>query len=215
MRPMLFDLSANRSLQACGMTVRNLSLAVVAASFLACAKQVPPTPTRSGPPRPVQLLADTPERETSTIEAKREDVEIDTRDFERTPRVVAAGETPLLKREGARARLYGDAAGKEGFSVDNLILLEVLDEKGQVLNRGAVGFTDSIVYIGKNTVDSVGRMSFTFEPGEVDITNMLPESAPFKVRATVLDYSGVGRVSNVFLLLESPAQGSEDDLRGQ
>jgi hypothetical protein len=197
------------------MTVHKLSLAVVAVSFLACMRQVPATPTYSGPPRPVQLLAETPERETSTLQERREDVEIDTRDFERTPRVVATGESPLLKREGARARLYGDAAGKQGFSVDNLILLEVLDERGQVLNRGAVGFTDSVVSIGKNTVDSVGRMSFHFEPGEVDITNLLPESAPFKVRATVLDYAGVGRVSNVFLLLESPALGTEDDLRGQ
>jgi hypothetical protein len=162
----------------------------------------------------VQLRADTPERETSQIQQKREDVEIDTRDFERTPRVVATGETPLLRLEGARARLYGDAAGKQGFSVDNLILLEVLDEKGHVLNRGAVGFTD-MVRIGKEQVDSVGPMSFNFEPGVVDITGLLPESAPFKVRATALDYSGVGRVSNVFLLLESPAKGAEDDLRGQ
>lgn len=196
------------------MTARKLFLAVVAASFLACMKQVPATPTRSGPPRPVQLLAETPERETSQIEARREDVEIDTRDFERTPRVVATGETPLLRLEGARARLYGDAAGKEGFSVDNLVLLEVLDEKGQVLNRGAVGFTD-LVRIGKEQVDSVGRMSFTFEAGEVELTHLLPESAPFKVRATVLDYSGVGRVSNVFLLLEPRGSGNEDDLRGQ
>jgi hypothetical protein len=196
------------------MTVRKLFLAVVAVGFVSCVKQVPATPTRAGPPRPVQLLAETPERETSQIQAKREDVEIDTRDFERTPRVVATGETPLLRLEGARARLYGDAAGKEGFSVDNLILIEVLNEKGQVLNRGAVGFTD-MVRVGKQQVDSVGPMSFTFEPGVVDLTNLLPESAPFKVRATVLDYSGVGRVSNVFLLLESPAQGTEDDLRGQ
>ena len=136
----------------------------MAVLFLACVKQVPVAPVRTGPPRPVQLLADTPERETSQIEARREDVEIDTRDFERTPRVVATGETALLRLEGARARLYGDAAGKEGFSVDNLLLLEVLDEKGQVLNRGAVGFTD-LVRIGKEQVDNVGPMSFNFEPG--------------------------------------------------
>ncbi|HYH99404.1 hypothetical protein [Hyalangium sp.] len=196
------------------MTVRTLCLAVVAVSLLACVKQVPATPTRSGPPRPVQLLAETPERETSQIEEKREDVEIDTRDFERTPRVVAKGETPLLRLEGSRARLYGDAAGKEGFSVDNLILLEVLDEKGQVLNRGAVGFTD-FVRVRREPVDNVGPMSFNFEPGVVDLTHLLPESAPFKVRATVLDYSGVGRVSNVFLLLEPRERGSEDDLRNQ
>ncbi len=196
------------------MTARTLSVALAAASLLACVRQVPETPTRSGPPRPVQLLAETPERETSQIQEKREDVEIDTRDFERTPRVVATGETPLLRLEGARARLYGDAAGKEGFSVDNLILLEVLNEKGQVINRGAVGFTD-FVRVGREPVDNVGPLSFQFEPGLVDLTHLLPESAPFKVRATALDYSGVGRVSNVFLLLEPRARGNEDDLRNQ
>jgi len=94
------------------------------------------------------------------------------------------------------------------------VLLEVLDERGKVLNRGAVGFTD-LVMVGKEQVDSVGRMSFTFDAGEVEVTHLLPESAPFKVRATVLDYSGVGRVSNVYLLLEPRGGGTEDDLRGQ
>ncbi len=151
----------------------------------------------------MQLLAETPERETSQIEAKREDVEIDTRDFERTPRVVATGETPLLRLEGDKARLYGDAEGKEGFSVDNLILLEVLDEKGKVLNRGAVGFTD-FVKIGKRARGQRGPHVLQLRaPARWTVTSLLPESAPFKVRATVLDYSGVGRVSNVFLLLES------------
>jgi hypothetical protein len=196
------------------MNLRTLSLAIITFSSLACVRQVPTAPPRSGPPRPVQLLAETPERETSQIQEKREDVEIDTRDFERTPRVVASGETPLLRLQGDKARLYGDAEGKEGFSVDNLILLEVLDEKGRVLNRGAVGFTD-MVLLGKEQVDSVGPMAFTFEPGVVDITSLLPESAPFKLRATALDYSGVGRVSNVFMLLESPSRNSDDDLRGQ
>ena len=197
------------------MTTRKLVLAAVAASFLACVKQVPATPTRSGPPRPVQLLGETPERETSQIEAKREDVEIDTRDFERTPRVVATGETPLLRLEGARARLYGDAAGKEGFSVDNAVLLEVLDERGKVVNRGVVGFSDP-VDIGRERVDNIGPMAFAFEAGAVDVTTVLPESDAFKLRATVLDYSGVGRVSNVFLVLEPRGgPGGEDDLRGQ
>ncbi|WP_225410780.1 hypothetical protein [Stigmatella hybrida] len=194
------------------MLPRRLFLAITAASFLACVKQVPVPPTRSSV-QAVPLLAETPEQETEQLAQRREDVEIDTRNFDRTPRVVATGETPLLRLEGSRARLAGDAAGTVGFSVDNFILLEVLDERGQVLNRGAVGFTDS-VHIGKEQVDSVGRMSFAFEPGEVDLTSLLPESLPFKLRATVLDYSGVGRVSPVFLRLEPRGPGVEDDLRG-
>ncbi|SET28525.1 hypothetical protein [Stigmatella erecta] len=195
------------------MLPRRLFLAVTAASFLACVKQVPVSPTRTSL-QAVPLLAETPEQETEQFAQRREDVEIDTRNFDRTPRVVATGETPLLRLEGSRARLAGDAAGTTGFSVDNFILLEVLDERGKVLNRGAVGFTDSVL-MGKEQVDSVGRMSFAFEPGEVDLTSLLPESQPFKLRATVLDYSGVGRVSPVFLRLEPRGPSAEDDLRGQ
>ena len=51
---------------------------------------------------------------------------------------------------------------------------------------------------------------------EVDLTHPLPESGPFQVRATALDSWGVGRVSDVFLVLVPDARpASEDDLRGQ
>lgn len=199
------------------MTPRKLVLAAVAVSSVACMKHMPAASAPKAPlkARAVQLLTNTPERETTQIEAKREDVEIDTRDYERTPRVVATGETPLLKLEGAHAGLYGNAAGTEGFSVDNCILLEVVDASGKVVNRGVVGFTDP-VDIGKERVDNVGPMSFNLKAGDVDLTPKLPESEPFKLRATVLDYSGVGRVDNVFLVLQPQAQaGVEDDLRGQ
>lgn len=199
------------------MTPRKLLIAAATVSCLACAKQVPNsvTSTQATSPRAIQLLTETPERETTSIEAKREDVEIDTRDHERTPRVVATGETPVLQLDGARARLYGDAAATQGFSVDNCILLEVLDAGGKVVNRGVVGFSEP-VDIGRERVDNIGARAFAFEPGTVDVTSHLPESQPFKLRATVLDYSGVGRVSNVFLVLEPRTRsGGEDDLRGQ
>ncbi|QRN99760.1 hypothetical protein JRI60_12390 [Archangium violaceum] len=194
------------------MTLRTLALATVAAASLSCVKQLAPPP--SGPSRPYPLLKETEERETSALTVKREDVEIDTRDFERTPRVVATGETPVLQLSGARARLYGDAEGTKGFEVDNFILLEVVDASGKVLNRSAVGFTEN-VHMGREVVDSVGPRSFHFEPGQVDLTTQLPESGPFQVRATVLDYSGVGRVTDVFLVLEPGGARQEDDLRGQ
>ncbi|HEX8821648.1 MAG TPA: hypothetical protein VF794_17115 [Archangium sp.] len=195
------------------MTLRKLALAVVAATSLSCVKQVPP-PAPMGPPRPYPLLKETEERETASLMETREDVEVDTRDFERTPRVVTTGETPLVRLSGARAMLYGDAEGKQGFDVDNFILLEVLDGSGRVINRGAVGFTDNVL-MGREVVDSVGPRAFHFEPGQVDLTSMLPENEPFRVRATALDYSGVGRVTDVFLVLEPRGSNQEDDLRGQ
>ncbi|WP_338080489.1 hypothetical protein [Corallococcus exiguus] len=193
---------------------RTLTLSAAALSLLACAKQVPPS-TAAAPPQPrsVQLLTATPERETARLEQRREDVEVDTREGERTPRVVATGETPQLLLDGAKASLCGDAACKEGFAVDNFLLLEVLDTKGKVSRRAAVGFADS-VFVGNEQVDNVGRRAFSFEANEVDLSGLLPESEPFRLRATALDYWGVGRVTNVFLRLEPGAGRAEDDLRG-
>lgn len=185
-----------------------------ALGLVACAKQVPPS-TAAAPPQPrsVQLLSATPERETARLEKRREDVEVDTREGERTPRVVATAETPPLQLDGAQAHLCGDAACTRGFAVDNFLLLEVLDAKGHVSRRAAVGFADSL-FIGNEQVDNLGRRAFTFEPNEVDVTGLLPESGPFRIRATALDYWGVGRVTDVFLRLEPGAGRAEDDLRG-
>lgn len=194
------------------MHSRTLVLAA-AWGLVACARQVP-TSAPSSEPRAVRLLLDTPAQETETLEKWREDVEIDASEGERTPRVVTTGQTPLLRLGGNRARLYGDARATLGISVDNFLLLEVLDASGQVVRRAVVGFTEG-VHMGKEQVDSLGRRAFNFEPGEVDLTALLPESEPFQVRATALDYWGVGRVSDIYLVLAPDARSSEDDLRGQ
>jgi hypothetical protein len=168
------------------------------------------------PSRVLQLLASTTQAEAGKSTQRREDVEVDTRDFERTPRVVATGETPYLRLEGARARLYGDKGATQGWSVHNFVLLEVIDPGGRVVGSAAIGFSEGVV-LGKEQVDNLGRMSFTFEPGEVDLTPKLPESEPFKLRVTALDYSGAGRVSDLFVVLDNAGarRGAEDDLRGQ
>ncbi|MFP2931226.1 hypothetical protein ACLESO_39755 [Pyxidicoccus sp. 3LG] len=198
------------------MHSRTLALAA-AWGLMACARQVPtsaPSSTSTAP-RAIRLLLDTPAKETEALEKLREDVEVDATEGERTPRVVTTGQTPVLRLEGSRARLYGDAKATLGISVDNFLLLEVLDAQGKVLNRAAVGFTEG-VHMGRQQVDSLGRRAFSFEPGEVDLTELLPESEPFQVRATALDYWGVGRVSDVYLvLLPTSARASDDDLRGQ
>ncbi len=185
-----------------------LSLAFVAVS---CAHRAPPPPPPV-PPRPVQLFSETPEKETPQLEAVRDDIEVDTRDFERTPRVVAQAETEPLQLQGARARLYGNAEGTAGWSVDNFVLFEVLDDAGTVIARGNAGFVQGLK-VGAEHIDNLGRMAFSFEPGEIDITRLLPEGKPFRVRATALDIGGVGRVSELWLVLEPAARGDRDDLR--
>ncbi len=198
------------------MHSRTLVLAATL-GLMACARQVPATATpapTSSTPRAIRLLQDAPARETHTLTQLREDVEVDATEGERTPRVVATGQTPPLRLNGDRARLYGDAQGTLGFAVDNFLLLEVLDAGGEVTRRATVGFTEA-VHMGRDQVDSVGRRAFTFEPGEVDITSLLPDSEPFQLRATALDTWGVGRVTDVYLVLAPDHRAAEDDLRGQ
>ena len=199
------------------LALNSLRAPLAAAALLAlaaCPKRVEPGPESRGP-RQFQLLPAAAEQETTLLTQKRQDVEIETRDFERTPRVVATGESPLFRLDGSRARLFGDAAGTLGWSVDNFVLIEVIAENGKVLHRAAVGFTEP-VSIGAERIDNLGKMSFTFEAGEVNLTPLLPESEPFKLRATALDYYGVGRVTDLFLVLDAPGGAREEgDLRGQ
>lgn len=188
--------------------MRWLALALLVATAAACPKRVA---TTGGPTKPMRLLADTPERETTTLTELRSDLEIDTRDFDRTPHVVATGETPLFSSDGADVRLYGDEACTKGFFVDNIILLEVLGADGKVLRSAVIGSSDPVSQ-GKETLDNLGRRAFTFEPGELNLAPLLPERGSFRLRATVLDYYGVGKVSDVFLRVE-PRASSADDLQ--
>lgn len=193
---------------------RTAVVAVLAALALGGCVKAPPRP--SAAPRAFRLVPSTLERETTAIPQLREDVEVDTRDHDRTPHIVATGETPLITLDGMRARLFGDDAATEGWSVDNFLLLEVTDASGKVLSRAAIGFTEAVL-MKEETVDNLGPMAFTFAPGQVEVTSRLPERTPFKIRATVLDYYGVGQTTDVYLVLDSGERRSaiDEDLRGQ
>jgi hypothetical protein len=190
-----------------------IEIAALSLALAGCPKRV--EGTTAAPPAAVRLIADTAERETTAITDLRTDLEIDTRDHDRTPHVVATGETPLISMDGRVARLYGDAEGAKGWSVDNFLLIEVLADNGRVLDRVVVGFTDGVMS-GNERIDNLGRQAFNFEPGEINLTPRLPERQPFKLRVTALDYFGVGRVSDVFLVMR-PESGerSGDELKGQ
>lgn len=173
-----------------------------------CVKRVDSTTQAA---RSVRLLAATDERETGQWLEKRDDLQAES-DFERTPRVVATGETGLLSAEGVEWTLAGDEAGTREVSVDNCILLEVLRPDGAVSARAVVGFIDGLS-LGAERIDSLGRNAFTFEPREVSLARILPEHGQFRLRATVLDVGRVGRVSDVFVLVSPRGGSSSDDLR--
>jgi hypothetical protein len=178
---------------------------------LPCALGCAHAPQGSSAPRSVRLLAEAAEKETTQRTELRPDLEVETTDFERTPRVVATGETPLLTADGSDARLYGDEAATQGFFVDNCILLEVLGADGTVLRQVVIGNIPGLSH-GKNRIDALGRSAFSFGPGEVHLDTILPETGTYKLRATVLDYGGAGRVSDVFVRFTRGTTGG-DDLR--
>lgn len=161
--------------------------------------------------RAVRLLALTPERETRNIPDLARQLEADT-DQERTPHIVAVGESPLLSAEGVEVWLAGDEKGTQGFSVDNCILIEVLSEDGKRLGRAAVGYLSGLAE-GKDQIDLLGRSAFKFEANEINLSTLVPEHGRFRVRATVLDIGGVGQVSDVFLIITPRTTPAADDLR--
>ncbi len=190
------------------MTTRNALLCAMAVS--ACVHRVesaaPPIA-----PKAVRLFAETVERETTQLKDLRTDLEADT-DYERTPHVVATGETGLLSADGADFTLAGDEAGTKPFSVDNFILLEVLLPDGTVSARVVIGYVDGLT-MGKERIDNLGRRAFTLEAKEISLASVVPEHGSFRVRATALDIGGVGKVSDVFVLVTPKASAPGDDLR--
>lgn len=190
-------------------SLMRLLLAVVLLAC-ACVKRVE---TSGVTPKTVQLLQDTPEKETARLVELREDVEFDTKEQPREAHVVAKGETGLLESNGGRVRLFGDASATAGVSFDNVVLLEVLSAEGKVIDRAAVGFTEGLI-MGKERIDLLGRQAFNFEAGEVNLSSLVPEKGPWKLRATVLDNYGVGRCSDVFVVIDAGNE-SKDDLRSQ
>lgn len=189
--------------------VRHLTALVALVLLCGCPKNVDSKPLTER--RGVRLLALTAERETRNIPELARQLEADT-DQERTPHVVAVGESPLLSADGVEVMLAGDEQGTQGFAVDNCILLEVLSDDGKRLGRAAIGYLNGLSE-GKEQIDLLGRRAFKFDANEVNLASLIPEHGRFRVRATVLDIGGVGHVSDVFLVLTPRATLPADDLR--
>jgi hypothetical protein len=167
-------------------------------------------PHYSGPPKAFKLLNETPEAETSTRVEKRTDLLVTVENGDPAPAVITVGQAGPLNRQGGSLRLYGDEAGKTGWSVDNFVLIEVLDKNNKVLHRGAAGFQAGLTH-GAEQVDSLGQMKFSFGAGEIDISKLVPANENVTIKATALDTGGVGRVSNLYLILSAETAGVSDE----
>lgn len=198
-------------------SIRRLPAALATAALLplmACAAHAPQAPRFTGAPQAFEVFKAVPEAETSRRQEQRQDLYVNTASGEPVPFVVGRGSVGPLNRRGGRVRLYGDAAGTQGWSVDNFILLEIARPDGALLQRVAVGFQQG-ASIGSEQIDTVGPMQFQFGPGEIDLTRFLPEDEPVVITATALDTGSVGSVSDLFLILseDALARGAVDDFR--
>jgi len=183
-------------------------LVAAVALFTACPKAVPKANVAA---QAVRLLPATLERETEQLTQTLPEYRFMSDSYDGTAHVVATGETDVLLADDADVTLTGDQAGKEGFNVDNVIILEVTTPEGKLVNRVAVGYHDGLRRNGEE-VDALGQRSFTFEPNEVKLRAVLPEHGPFKLKATVLDSGGTGKVSDVWVQVR-PHESGQDDLR--
>lgn len=197
--------------------LRSSALLLLAASCLAgCPRRIDPVPavetSALSQVRSILLVERTAEQETRAFKETRKDVEVDTRSGEREPRVVTTRTSDVLTVRGARARLFGDEEATAGFQVDNFLLIEFLGEREEVLRRVVVGYSEPVLVDGQ-PLDTAGQQAFRFGPGEIDLSAHLPRQ-PFRIRTTVLDTGGVGKVSDVWLRIEpGMASGNEDDWR--
>ncbi len=196
--------------------MRRAALVPLALAALLCTTGCPKAggaarATYAGPPKAMKLLTETGEAETETRTEKRTDLSVTVENGEPVPYVVAVGEVGPFSRQGGTVKLYGDDQGREGWSVDNFVLLEVRTQAGKILRSAAIGFQQGVTR-GSDQIDSLGQMRFAFGPGEVEISNLLPVDEQVFVKATALDVGGVGKVSNLYLILTSePAVGGHPD----
>ena len=187
-----------------------LSLVLLVVALSACVKHVP---SRQVTPQTLLLLKATEERESDSIQERRVDLEFDVRDFERSPHVQTTGESAAIDVENAELRLYGDEAATRGFYVDNCIFLEVLKADGTPMAKAVIGYADGLLQ-GKTVIDALGRRSFSFEPGEINLAAILPERGVVKLRAAVLDYGGVAKNSDVYVKV-TPRAARDEELQNQ
>jgi hypothetical protein len=201
----------------CKTVLPRIPLLFGAVAILGCPKDSGSArPKYVGPPKVFYLIKAVEEAETATRPEHRDDVAPMGEGTEAIAAVVAKGESPPFSLGGGVARLYGDAGGTEGWSVDNAILFEVV-VGGAVTHRFAVGYHDGL-RIGSEEIDNLGRKAFQFGPGEIDITSGLPETGTFVLRATAIDTGNVGHVSNVFLIVGPPSGAGkmpDDDLQNR
>ena len=130
----------------------------------------------------------------------RTDLVMQTSSWDKTPYKMYEGVYNLFLKSARKVLLSGNAQASEGWNVDNFLYLEVFNYSGKLLKQVVIGNHEPVL-AGNVAIEKLGGNKFDFAAGEIDITNLLPVNEPFVLRASAIDYGGVGAASNVFLTL--------------
>lgn len=150
---------------------------------------------------PLKLVDAVPNKDSSAFKRNiRSDLEVNTRTWDHTPYFMTTPrEYQLNLSRIDRACLAGNAAGTASLSIDNFILLEVFDSQGAFLKAGTIGAHEGLSRNGQRVAELASGHS---HPAcAVDLRGFLPSGRPFRLKASALDYGGVGYASDAWLIL--------------
>jgi tetratricopeptide (TPR) repeat protein len=149
---------------------------------------------------PLQVARNVPRQDSSAFKQNvRKDLTVDAARWDKTPYSMHVSSHDLMITTPATFCLAGDAGGTKGWSVDNFLLIEILDQSGNLISSALAGLTETVRRNG-NPVETIGRSSESFNACEIDVTKLLPVGRPFRLRASAMDYGYVGFVSDVFIV---------------
>ncbi len=157
---------------------------------------------------PLQISRNVPNQNSSAFKQNvRKDLSMDTTSWDKIPYSMHVSSHDLMIAAPAKFCLAGDAGGTKGWSVDNFLLIEILDQSGNLISSALAGLTETVRRNG-NPIETIGRSSYSFNACEIDVTKLLPVGRPFRLRASAMDYGGVGYVSDVFIVSSKGTSGA-------
>ena len=104
------------------------------------------------------------------------------------------------KKRGLKMYLAGTQDGKQGWGIDNFLLIEISLGNGTV-KHFVVGSVEAVTYQGKQ-VKHLGANRFKFGPKEIELAQHIPDGSRFTLTITPLDYGGKKFLTDVWLVFE-------------
>jgi len=148
----------------------------------------------------IKIFSNVPNQNSAAFQANRfSDLTVNTSSWDRIPYHMARQFHQVITLgAGQKCFLAGDEAGQKGWSVDNFLYIEIRN-KGTV-KRLIAGYAEPVYYKGQ-LVQQIGRQSFSFGPGEIDLTPYIPQGQSVELTVAALDYGGVGYISDLYLII--------------